>query len=117
MQKKFNFPPEDDAMDGAPQNIEHGVDYMFSAPGKLEFFYNYICYEWNLPSEKVTARTYLDDIQQVSLFAEKDGAPLFIEPERLETPLFQPVIRYLQRRFRVIKVFGRDGTYRVVYKR
>jgi hypothetical protein len=115
--KKFSLPPEDDAMDGAPLRIEHGVDYMFAVPGKLEFFYNYICYEWRLPSEKVTARTYLDDIQQVSLFAEKDGAPLFIEPERLETPPFQPVIRYLQRRFRVIKVFGRDGTYRVVYKR
>jgi hypothetical protein len=115
--KKFSLPPEDDAADGAPLRIEHGVDYMFSEPGRLEFFYNYVCYEWMIGPEKVSARTYLDDILEVSLFAEIDGAPVFIEPERLETPPFAPLLRYLQRRFRVIKLFGCEGTCHVAYKR
>ena len=55
----------------------------------------------------VSARAYLDDIQEVSVFAA---------PGKLETPAFAPMLRYLQRRYRVLKTFA-DGGYQVCYKR
>ena len=83
----------------------------------LEFIYNHINYRWEIGAETITARAYLDDIREVSLFAERAGATHFLEPEKLETEAFQPTLRYLQRRYHVIKIFGEDGTYRVAYKR
>ena len=109
--KTFSLPPVDDGADngddGAPDRIEHGADYMLSAPGKLEFYYNFLVYSWTIDGAAVTARAYLDDIQEVSVFAA---------PGKLETPAFAPLLRYLQRRYRVIKTFA-DGGYQVRYKR
>ena len=115
--KTFDLPGNDDPLDGAPLKIEHGIDYMFAAPNQLEFIYNHINYRWEIGAETITARAYLDDIREVSLFAERAGATHFLEPEKLETEAFQPTLRYLQRRYHVIKIFGEDGTYRVAYKR
>ncbi len=115
--KTFDLPPEDDSYDGAPLTIEHGVDYMLATPKTLEFMYNYINYSWKIGVETVTARAYLDDINEVSLFAEADGVSTLMTPDKLEAVEFQPALRYLQRRYRVIKTFGGDGTYRVAYKR
>jgi hypothetical protein len=115
--KSFDLPPEDDSDDGAPLKIEHGVDYMFASPKTLEFIYNYINYTWKIGAETITARAYLDDIDDVSLFAEVDGVSTFMTPDKLEAAEFQSTLRYLQRRYRVIKTFGGDGTYVVAYKR
>ncbi len=118
--KTFSLPPADTGADngaenggagnggdGAPDRIEHAAEYMFNAPGQLEFYYNFLIYSWTIDGATVSARAYLDDIQEVSVFAA---------PDKLETPAFAPLLRYLQRRYRVIKTFG-DGSYQVRYKR
>jgi hypothetical protein len=90
--KSFDLPPEDDSDDGAPLKIEHGVDYMFASPKTLEFIYNYINYTWKIGAETITARAYLDDIGDVSLFAEVDGVATFMTPDKLEAAKFQPTL-------------------------
>lgn len=105
--KTFTLPPDDDDDDGAPDRITHGADYMLTAPGSIEFYYNFLIYTWTIDGATVSARVYLDDIQEVSVFAA---------PGKLETPAFAPMLRYLQRRYRVLKTFA-DGGYQVCYKR
>ena len=103
----FNLPPDDDSDDGKPASITHGADYMLSGPQCVEFYYNFLNYSWVVDGEDVTARAYLDDIAEVAVFV---GA------EKLETVAFEPLLRYLQRRYKIIKAFA-DGDYQVRYKR
>jgi hypothetical protein len=103
----FNLPPDDDSEDGKPVSITHGADYMLSGPRSVEFYYNFLNYSWAVDGEEVAARAYLDDISEVSVF---------VAPEKLETPAFEPLLRYLQRRYKIIKTFA-DGGYQVRYKR
>jgi hypothetical protein len=112
--KSLSLPPKDDDDDGEPLRVEHRVDYMFAEPGKLEFMYNYILYTWTFGAVTITARTYLDDLQNVSVFGVAADASVFTEPDDLEAAPYLPALRYLQRRFSVIKVSTRGGSYRVM---
>jgi hypothetical protein len=106
--QSFTLPPEDDDADGAPDAITHGVDYMLTAPKTAEFYYNFLVYTWTIAGETVTARAYLDDIAEVAVF---------LPAHRLDEPAFAPPLRYLMRRYRVIKTFGGGETYKVAYRR
>jgi hypothetical protein len=103
----FNLPADDDSDDGMPASITHGSDYMLSGPQSLEFYYNYLNYSWVVGGEAVTARSYLDEIDEITVFV---GA------EKLEQAAFAPLLRYLQRRYKIIKTIA-DGGYQVRYKR
>jgi hypothetical protein len=107
----FDLPDEDDSTEGAPDCIEHGVDYMFEDGKSLMFYYNYLDYSWQLGDLKVSARVYLDNSQEVSFFGEG------LSVARLDDPVFKPIVRYLKRRYRVIKVFGVAGTYETAFSR
>jgi hypothetical protein len=109
--KTFTLPPDDDDADGAPNSIEHNTDYMVFEGSAPEFYYNFLEYKWETAGGLVNARAYLDDIQEVSIFADD------LTLERLNEERFAPIIRYLQRRFRVIKMFGAPDGYEVVYTR
>lgn len=108
--QKFSLPAEDDDEDGAPASITHGVDYMHEDCENLMFYYNFLTYVWQVDDLALSARAYLDDILEVSMMGEG------LSIDRLQEPQFAPIIRYLQRRFRVIKVFGGEGTYAGSYQ-
>lgn len=105
----FSLPADDDASDGAPSRIEHGIDYMFDDPaGRLMFHYNYLVYHWTLDGGRaVTARAYLDVPHEVSV--------LDVAPADLPGAEYAAIVRYLQRRFRTIKALQADG-YAIVYR-
>jgi hypothetical protein len=109
--KTFTLPPEDSDDDGEPNSIEHNTDYMVFEGNAPEFYYNFLEYKWEPDGGLVSARAYLDDIQEVSIFADD------LTLEMLNEARFAPIIRYLQRRFRVIKLFGATDGYVVVYTR
>jgi hypothetical protein len=93
----FDMPPEENPEPGLPSMIEHGCDYMLLPDGGLEFYYNYLLYHWNVNDEQVQARAYLDDGQKL--------VSVFVKGERLHSEPFQPLIRYLQRRYTFINSF------------
>jgi hypothetical protein len=109
--KTFTLPPEDDDADGAPNSIQHNTDYMIFDGRSPDFYYNFLEYNWETENGLVSARAYLDDIQEVSIFADD------LTREMLDEARFSPIIRYLQRRYRVIKMFGAPEGYEVVYSR
>jgi hypothetical protein len=108
MAEGFALPPGDDAADGAPTRIDHGVDYMTDpVTGGLMFYYNYLVYTWVMQNREITARAYLDDISEISL--------LTLSEAELKSDEFAALRRYVQRRFRVIKTLGADG-YQAAYE-
>ena len=93
----FSLPPEELPEPGGPERIEHACDYMLSPGGGLEFYYNFLIYQWTLDGEVITARAYLDEPTVVSVF---------VRGERLHhEAALAPLVRYLQRRYRVIQSF------------
>lgn len=109
--QRFVLPKDDDNEEGAPDLIEHGVDYMFDDPKSVMFYYNFLSYAWQLGDFKLSARAYLDDIHEIALFGEG------LSIARLDDPVFKPIVNYLQRRYRVIKVFGINGAYEIAFSR
>ncbi len=96
----YSIPPEEEPEAGTATSVEHGCDYRLSPDGKLEYYYNFLSYLWELGGEAVTARAYLDDLAVVSVDVS------FV---RLRTdPALAPIVAFLQRRFRQIKSFHTD---------
>lgn len=109
----FAMPPEEDPELGTPHAIEHGCDYMLLPDGKIEYYYNFLIYKWQIGDEVIEGRAYLDEPGRVSVFTK--GTRLQQEPA------LQPIVRYLQRRFVLIDSFhpddaGTDGTHNAVFR-
>jgi hypothetical protein len=88
----------DDALDGAPDSISHGIDYMKEPDGSCKFHYNYLVYSWTIDGEAtpLRARSYLDEIGEISVF---------MPFEQFRLPQFEPMLRFLQRRYNSICAF------------
>jgi hypothetical protein len=92
---------EDD--DALAVSIRHSRDQVI-IEGELHQDYNFLVYCCGGDGGEVTARTYLDNIWEVSILS-----PLFGE-------MVDPaVLRYLQRRFGVIKQLGGPEGYIVIW--
>jgi hypothetical protein len=91
---------DDDAL---PVSIRHSRDQVI-IEGEIHQDYNFLVYSFGGDGGEVTARTYLDNIWEVSILS-----PLFGE-------MVDPaVLRYLQRRFGVIKQLGGPEGYIVIW--
>ncbi len=92
--------------DITPTQITHGSEQILNS-GQLEQDYNYLVYEFETATRLIRARSYLDEIESVSLFGPfaKDDPqkPLYNEP------IDQRVIDYLYRRYLVVERFGPEG--------
>lgn len=89
-----------------PTQIIHGSEQILNA-GQLEQDYNYLVYEFETATHLIRARSYLDEIEKVSVFGPfaKDDPqrPLYNEP------IDQSVLDYLNRRYFFIERFGPEG--------
>jgi hypothetical protein len=100
MATHFTLPLDDTADDGQPTAIHHGCDYMFTDGDRLEFYYNFLTYNWMIDGHGVAARAYLDDISRVSVT---------ISRAEFDVPRFAPVLAFLQRRYVQIATLEADG--------
>ncbi len=95
-----------------PVEIRHDVDEIVF-DGETEQLYNYLDYRFEGPKVHCRARTYLDDIDTVSVdgpFAGSDSEDEVDAPE-----FFDNVLSYLKRRFMMIDAAGEDG-YETIWK-
>jgi hypothetical protein len=103
----------DDADPIEPTDIHHSVDDII-IDGRIEQSYNFIDYGFEGPGGRIRARTYLDTAHAVAIYPPVkvvSGQPPLIG-EDWNTR--DAVIRYLSRRFLVIKELGLEG-YGVVW--
>lgn len=86
---------------GAPQRILHLCDYGFdpSAPGLLDFHYNYFVYHWQVGGKAFHARAYNDTMEEVSVY---------LPFEELRKRDCEPIVTWLKRRFCTIKTFEQE---------
>jgi hypothetical protein len=89
--------------DDLPVLIRHSRDQVI-IDGELHQDYNFLVYTFDGDSGEVTARTYLDNIWEVSILS-----PMFGEA------VDAAVLRYLQRRFGLIKQLGGPEGYTVLW--
>jgi hypothetical protein len=107
----FDLSDDDDAFDGAPDAIAHGIDYMKEPDGTLMYHYNYLVYSWTIEGEAelLRARAYLDDIHEVSVL---------LPFGRFQSSKFEAALRYLQRRYAdIFTLESGDPGYVQRYKR
>jgi hypothetical protein len=96
----FDLPREEDPEPGLSDSITHGCDYMMEPDGSVMFHYNFLIYVWTVGDEVITGRAYLDTAQRIDIF---------VSNHRLRgDAAFQPLVRYLQRRFLHIGTFHAD---------
>jgi hypothetical protein len=95
-----------------PTAIEHRYDEISEGDG-VEQRYNYIVYHFDCSNSYVWARTYLDEIDTLSVYGpfERRGST-----QRMPEPLDDAVLFYFKRRFRRIKIF-QNGSYVTVWQR
>jgi hypothetical protein len=111
---QFDFPDPEDQEAGSPNRIVHGLDYMFVEPGTtprtLEFYYNFLDYFWLIGEVNVRARAYLDERNEVAVYVSL--------LELQSDARYAPLVRYLQRRYSLIKSFDRDhpDVYRPAFR-
>lgn len=93
-----------------PAEIRHNVEEIV-ANGETEQIYNYLDYRFEKPGVHCRARTYLDDIDTVSIYGPFDGA----DSEReIDAPEFYDgVLSYLKRRFLVIDALEDEGYHTI----
>lgn len=102
----FDLPQPELPETGAPAEIVHGCDYDFHGR-RLDYYYNFIGYRWKLSGWDFYAKTYLDQPRYLSItipLARISG-----------DPAFQPVLRWLERRFPYIYTLESNG-YVLQYK-
>jgi hypothetical protein len=111
----FDLPVEENPEPGKPDHIEHGCDYMLSPDGKLEYYYNFLVYTWEMGSEEISARSYLDNPHEISIV---------VSAQRLREDIgLRDLVRFLQRRYTEIRCFHREDLpdqeagYSLVYHR
>jgi hypothetical protein len=96
----YSLPMDDAPDEGQPKAVHHGCDYMFSDTDALEFYYNFLTYNWMIDGHGVAARAYLDDVDRVSVSMSR---------AEFEVARNAPVLAFLQRRFRLIGTLESDG--------
>jgi hypothetical protein len=105
----FTLPAEDtDDPLGIPTQITHGCDYMHTGGDELEFFYNFLSYQWTIDGRVVGARCYFDEIERVSVDVSRTT---------LAHAAFAPLLEFLQRRFAIISTMEDDIGYVVGWER
>lgn len=87
-----------------PLSIKHQRDRII-IDGKLEQDYRFLTYRFATSDGEIEARTYLDDVWQVSITAPIDIPTLPAD-----------VLAYLQARFNVIKQLGGPDGYRIIWQ-
>jgi hypothetical protein len=91
--------------DDLPLSIQHQRDRIL-IDGTLDQDYRFLTYRFAAANGEIEARTYLDDIWEVSI------------TEPIDIPeLPADVLAYLQKRFRVIKQLGGPDGYRVTWEK
>jgi hypothetical protein len=93
-----------DRDDVVPTEIEHKCEVRFVGD-KCEQIYNYIIYHFDCNGAYFSERTYLDEIETVSVLGPLEGR----HPTRTSGPVNEGMLSYLNRRFRKIQTLGNDG--------
>jgi hypothetical protein len=109
----FQIPVPEEREIGVPDKIEHLCDYELREDGYLEYYYNYIVYQWIIDGKTIGGRAYLDEIDKISLYLKDFDS----NPDILADKKFQPILRYLQRRFKHILYFAKSLKYMEIYHR
>ena len=92
-----------------PTRITHKSEQIWNGDD-LEQNYNYLVYEFETDLHLYRARSYLDDIQTVSLFGPFDKNSSVLTPlEGVE--IDQRILDYLRRRYLAITRLGPTGLY------
>lgn len=89
-----------------PVKIEHGFDVIV-VEGELEQWYNFLWYRFERNGLAMTARSYLDEIETVSVFG-----PMKIENERdyvEDAEFIAMVTDYFKKRYNQIDKLGDEG--------
>ncbi len=95
-----------------PMEIRHDVDEIIF-DGEVEQNYNFLDYRFERQGAHCHARTYLDDVDTVSVngpFSDRDSEDEIDAPE-----FFEDVLSYLKRRFLIIDAPG-DSGYDTIWK-
>ena len=93
-----------------PAEIRHKVEEIV-ANGETEQLYNYLDYRFENPGVHCLARTYLDDIDTVSIYGPFEGTD---SEDEIDAPEFYDgVLSYLKRRFLVIDAPGDEGYHTI----
>jgi hypothetical protein len=100
MTDTYSLPLDDAPDEGQPTTIHHGCDYMFSDASTLEFYYNFLTYNWMIDGHGVAARSYFDDISRVSITMSR---------AEFDLPRNRPILAFLQRRYLQIATLEADG--------
>jgi hypothetical protein len=94
-----------DRDDMVPTEIEHKCEALFVGDECLQI-YNYIIYHFDCNGAYFWARTYIDEIDAVSVYGPFEGRHT---RNRISGPLNEGMLSYLKRRFRKIQMLGNDG--------
>ena len=90
-----------------PTEIEHRCEETFAGE-ELEQKYSYIVYYFNCNGAYFWARTYIDEIDTVSVYGPFEGRRT---TSRIRGPLDEGMLSYLKRRFRRVQTLGSDGMW------
>ena len=89
-----------------PSKIEHLVDTDFDPKtGECEYYYNHLVYTFEHEGTQITARSYLDNIREVSILQ----CPNDIDIEKE----LSGILAYLRMRYETIKQLGPDGYFEI----
>ena len=94
-----------DRDDVVPTAIEHKCEALFVGD-ECEAIYNYINYHFDCNGTYFWARTYINEIDTVSVHGPFEGRHT---RNRTSGPLNEGMLSYLKRRFRKIQTLGNDG--------
>jgi hypothetical protein len=87
-----------------PIRIRHQVDEIIAENGAVEECYNFIDYDFEQPGAYIRARTYVDEIESVTVYGPFDSSRSMVAVNAPE--LERAVLQYLERRFRRVKRRG-----------
>jgi hypothetical protein len=88
-----------------PTEIEHKCEELFVG-NACEQRYNYIIYHFDHNGAYFWARTYIDEIDTISVHGPFGSRRAM---NRISGPLHEGMLSYLRRRFRKIQTLGNDG--------
>jgi hypothetical protein len=101
--ENFEFRDQDPI---TPTLIEHRCEELFVG-GQLSEHYNYLRYHFAAFGAHCWARSYMDDIQRVTIYGPFDGPMTGVDPIRpVENQALIVAVRsYLARRYRQVEIF------------
>lgn len=89
----------------APSLVEHRCEELFEGD-QLVQIYNYVYYEFHTQDHFYWARSYLDEIEEVSIFGPFGDAT---RQEELDDPIDTKIIAYFRRRYALLRQLGEEG--------